>query len=99
MKKIGPGGRGLTVSAQGFGAMGMSGVYGASRDLKESIVGRRAGRRPHPGTRRRAFLAEHAAAAGMVLTADELASLGTAVTRDSVQGARYTDQQPASTNR
>ncbi|MFD4584899.1 aldo/keto reductase [Streptomyces sp. NPDC058423] len=54
---------------------------------------------PIPGTKRRAFLAENAAAAGMVLTADELASLETAVTRDSVQGARYTDQQLASTNR
>ncbi|WP_093662376.1 aldo/keto reductase [Streptomyces wuyuanensis] len=54
---------------------------------------------PIPGTKRRAFLAENAEAAEIVLTADELASLERAVATESVSGARYTAQQLASTNR
>ncbi|MFI1469179.1 aldo/keto reductase [Streptomyces wuyuanensis] len=54
---------------------------------------------PIPGTKRRAFLAENAGAAEIVLTVDELASLERAVTTESVSGARCTAQQPASTNR
>ncbi|MEU2495017.1 aldo/keto reductase [Streptomyces sp. NPDC007883] len=61
-----------------------------SAQIALAWVGGRAGRRPHPGTRRRAFLAENAAAAGMVLTADEPASLETAVTRDSPSRAPVT---------
>ncbi|MGW1544456.1 aldo/keto reductase [Streptomyces sp. NPDC002309] len=54
---------------------------------------------PIPGTRRRSFLAENAAAAEIILTADELSFLNAVVRPDTVSGARYTPQQLASTNR
>ncbi|MFE2052036.1 aldo/keto reductase [Streptomyces sp. NPDC059459] len=54
---------------------------------------------PIPGTRRRAYLAENAAAADLVLTAEDLASLDAVVRPVAVRGARYTPQQLASTNR
>lgn len=38
MKTVELGTQGLTVSAQGFGAMSMSGVYGASHDEADSIA-------------------------------------------------------------
>ncbi|MFJ4467150.1 aldo/keto reductase [Streptomyces sp. NPDC089424] len=54
---------------------------------------------PIPGTRRRTYLAENAAAADLVLTPEDLASLDATVRPDTVHGARYTPQQLASTNR
>lgn len=54
---------------------------------------------PIPGTKRRGFLTENAAAAEIVLTGDELSALASAVTPDPVRGARYSEQQLASTNR
>lgn len=54
---------------------------------------------PIPGTKRRGFLTENAVAAEIVLTGDELSALESAVTPDAVRGARYTEQQLASTNR
>lgn len=46
---------------------------------------------PIPGTKRVAYLEENVAAAGVELTADDLAALDTAVPRDAVAGARYGD--------
>ncbi|ANB04369.1 aldo/keto reductase [Streptomyces ambofaciens] len=54
---------------------------------------------PIPGTRRRAYLTENAASADLALTDADLASLDAAVRPETVQGARYTPQQLASTNR
>ncbi|MFE5396132.1 aldo/keto reductase [Streptomyces sp. NPDC056568] len=54
---------------------------------------------PIPGTRRRTYLTENAAAADLVLTAEDLASLDAVVRPEAVRGARYTPQQLASTNR
>ncbi|MFE6133044.1 aldo/keto reductase [Streptomyces sp. NPDC056437] len=52
-----------------------------------------------PGTKRRSFLEENAAAQNIELNAEELASLNEAVRPDTVSGARYTPQQLASTDR
>ncbi|MFD5571197.1 aldo/keto reductase [Streptomyces cadmiisoli] len=54
---------------------------------------------PIPGTKRRGFLAENAAAADIELTAEELSSLESVIRPDTVSGARYTPQQLASTDR
>ncbi|MEV6651922.1 aldo/keto reductase [Streptomyces sp. NPDC051219] len=54
---------------------------------------------PIPGTKRRGFLAENAAAGDIELTAEEVSFLDEAVRPDTVGGARYTPQQLASTNR
>ncbi|RPK33301.1 aldo/keto reductase [Streptomyces sp. ADI93-02] len=54
---------------------------------------------PIPGTKRRSFLSENAAAADMTLTSDELATLDAALRTEDVSGTRYTAQQLASTNR
>ncbi|WP_328862889.1 aldo/keto reductase [Streptomyces sp. NBC_00306] len=52
-----------------------------------------------PGTKRRRFLEENAAAHDIELNAEELSSLDQAVRPDNVSGARYTPQQLASTDR
>ncbi|WP_327676778.1 aldo/keto reductase [Streptomyces sp. NBC_00467] len=52
-----------------------------------------------PGTKRRRFLEENAAAQDIELNAEELFSLDEAVRPDNVSGARYTPQQLASTDR
>ncbi|MFD9292553.1 aldo/keto reductase [Streptomyces sp. NPDC060030] len=54
---------------------------------------------PIPGTKRRSFLTENAAAADITLTEDELSSLDAVVRPDTISGARYTPQQLLSTNR
>ncbi len=46
---------------------------------------------PIPGTKRRTYLDENAAAADMALSADEVASLDTVFGYDEVAGARYPD--------
>jgi aryl-alcohol dehydrogenase-like predicted oxidoreductase len=46
---------------------------------------------PIPGTKRVAYLEENVAAAGVELTAEDLAALDEAVPRDAVSGARYGD--------
>jgi aryl-alcohol dehydrogenase-like predicted oxidoreductase len=48
---------------------------------------------PIPGTKRRAYLEENAAAAGIALTPDEVAELEAAVPPDGVAGARYNAMQ------
>ncbi|MFJ5219848.1 aldo/keto reductase [Streptomyces sp. NPDC088354] len=52
-----------------------------------------------PGTKRRKYLEENAAAADLVLTQDERSALGAAVPAQEVSGARYTARALASTNR
>ncbi|MFD7437969.1 aldo/keto reductase [Streptomyces sp. NPDC059861] len=54
---------------------------------------------PIPGTKRRSYLAENAAATDLMLTEEDLTSLDAVVRPDTVHGARYTPQQLASTNR
>ncbi|GHH71979.1 oxidoreductase [Streptomyces sulfonofaciens] len=54
---------------------------------------------PIPGTKRRAYLEENAAAADLVLTDGELAALHEAVPPRAVSGARNTEQGLATTNR
>jgi aryl-alcohol dehydrogenase-like predicted oxidoreductase len=44
---------------------------------------------PIPGTKRRTYLEENAAAADIQLTAEEIAELEAAVPRDEVAGDRY----------
>ncbi|MEU3985555.1 aldo/keto reductase [Streptomyces sp. NPDC026672] len=54
---------------------------------------------PIPGTKRRAYLEENAAAADITLTADELRALDEAVPHTEVAGARNTPAGLASSNR
>lgn len=46
---------------------------------------------PIPGTKRRQYLEENAAAAEIVLSADELREIASAIPPEAVAGARYTD--------
>jgi aryl-alcohol dehydrogenase-like predicted oxidoreductase len=48
---------------------------------------------PIPGTKRREYLEENAAAAGVTLTEGDLASIEEAMPRGSAAGERYTDEQ------
>lgn len=48
---------------------------------------------PIPGTRRRTYLEENAAARELVLSDDELARLAEAVPAQAVQGDRYPDMR------
>ena len=48
---------------------------------------------PIPGTKRRRYLEENVAAAGIRLTADELARIEQAAPRDAVAGDRYADMR------
>jgi aryl-alcohol dehydrogenase-like predicted oxidoreductase len=47
---------------------------------------------PIPGTKRRKYLEENAGAAGVTLTADDLASIEEAMPRGSAAGERYTEE-------
>jgi aryl-alcohol dehydrogenase-like predicted oxidoreductase len=48
---------------------------------------------PIPGTKRRKYLEENAGAAGVTLTADDLARIEEAMPRGSAAGERYTEEQ------
>jgi aryl-alcohol dehydrogenase-like predicted oxidoreductase len=48
---------------------------------------------PIPGTKRRRYLEENAGAAGVTLTADDLARIEEAMPRGSAAGERYTEEQ------
>ena len=69
----------LTVSRQGFGAMGLSHSYG-------QVV-------PIPGTRHIAHLEANWAAGDLVLDADSLAALDAAFPRGATTGDRYPAEQ------
>jgi aryl-alcohol dehydrogenase-like predicted oxidoreductase len=47
---------------------------------------------PIPGTKRRAYLAENAAAAAIRLTAEQVAALDTLFAPDAVAGERYSEE-------
>jgi aryl-alcohol dehydrogenase-like predicted oxidoreductase len=46
---------------------------------------------PIPGTKRRTYLEQNAAAVGIMLTRDEIAEIESAVPLDAIAGDRYTD--------
>ena len=48
---------------------------------------------PIPGTKRREYLEENAAGAGVTLTEDDLASIEEAMPRGSAAGERYAEEQ------
>jgi aryl-alcohol dehydrogenase-like predicted oxidoreductase len=54
---------------------------------------------PIPGTKRRKYLEENAAAAGITLTSEDLRRIEDAMPRGSVAGERYAEQQMRSVNR
>jgi aryl-alcohol dehydrogenase-like predicted oxidoreductase len=54
---------------------------------------------PIPGTKRRKYLEENAAAAELTLTEEDLARIEEAMPRGSAAGERYTEQQMRSVNR
>jgi aryl-alcohol dehydrogenase-like predicted oxidoreductase len=54
---------------------------------------------PIPGTKRRKYLEENAAAADITLTEDDLRRIEEAVPRGSAAGERYSEQQMRSVNR
>ena len=54
---------------------------------------------PIPGTKRRKYLEENVAAAGISLSADEMATLDTALAPDKVSGPRYNAQRMAQIDR
>ena len=54
---------------------------------------------PIPGTKRRAYLEENVAAAGIVLSAADMARLDTALAPEAVSGPRYTPQMMAMIDR
>jgi aryl-alcohol dehydrogenase-like predicted oxidoreductase len=53
---------------------------------------------PIPGTKRRTYLEENVAAAGVELTADELARIASAIPADEVVGERYSEASMRSLN-
>jgi len=54
---------------------------------------------PIPGTKRRKYLEENVAAAGIRLTSDEMATLGAALAPEKVAGPRYSEKQMAQVDR
>jgi aryl-alcohol dehydrogenase-like predicted oxidoreductase len=86
-------GQGLTVPEVGLGCMGMSQSYGAPDD-QESVatIHRALDIVAIPGTKRRTYLGQDAAAADVVLTPADLAAPEQAVPRDAAAGERYPDE-------
>ncbi len=54
---------------------------------------------PIPGTKRRKYLEENAAAAGVELSAADLARIGEVLNSEEVAGARYPEQAMGALNR
>jgi len=54
---------------------------------------------PIPGTKRRKWLEQNVAAAGLVLAPDVLAALGAALAPGKVQGPRYSPERMAMVDR
>jgi aryl-alcohol dehydrogenase-like predicted oxidoreductase len=54
---------------------------------------------PIPGTKRRKYLEENAAAAQVALSATEMAALDAALAPDKIAGPRYTPKQQAMVDR